>query len=99
MGFVQIIEFDSDKIDEMRALDGEWAADATKQGATARRGVLCADRDRPGHYFQVVFFDSYESAMENNALPVTQKFGERMMALGKGEPKFINLDVLEDKDY
>jgi hypothetical protein len=53
MGFVQIIEFRTDKIDEMRKLDAEWDQHAG-EGTTARRGVLCEDRDNPGRYFQVV---------------------------------------------
>jgi hypothetical protein len=44
-----------------------------------------------------VFFDSYESAMENSNLPVTQEFAQRMMALSDGPPSFFNLDVVEDR--
>jgi hypothetical protein len=99
MGFVQVIEFRTSKIDEMRALDAEWSQRAREQGATARRGVLCEDRDNKGRYFQIVFFDSYESAMKNNDLPITQEFGQKMSALGDGEPTFYNLDVVEDNEY
>jgi hypothetical protein len=99
MAFIQIIEFRTDKIDEMRKLDGEWQAQATSEGATARRGILCSDRDDSGRYFQVVFFDSYEDAEKNSNLPVTQEFAGKMMALGTGEPVFHNLDVVEDLEY
>ena len=69
------------------------------QGATAQRGILCADRDDAGRYFQIVFFASAEDAAKNSALPVTQDFAGKMMALGKGEPTFYNLDVVDDLDY
>jgi hypothetical protein len=99
MAFIQIIEFGTDKIDEMRKLDGEWQARAKSEGATAQRGILCADRDSSGRYFQIVFFDSFADAEKNSNLAVTQEFAEKMMALGTGEPTFHNLDVVEDLEY
>ena len=98
MGFVQIIAFNTTKIDEMRKLDAEWDARAGAE-TTARRGVLCEDRDNAGRYVQVVFFDSYESAMKNSELPFTQEFAAKMGALADGPPTFSNLDVLEDRDW
>ena len=67
---------------------------------TARRGrrILCQDRDNAGQYYNIVFFDSYESAMENSNLPVTQEFSQKMMALADGPPTFVNLDVLDERD-
>lgn len=96
MAFVQIIEFRSSKIDEMRKVGEEWEKAAGEQG-TARRVVLCADRDNPGHYVNVVFFDSFEEAMKNSELPLTQEMSQKMMALGDGPPTFYNLDVLDDR--
>jgi hypothetical protein len=99
VAFIQIIEFRTDKIDEMRKLDDEWSERAKSQGATAQRGILCADRDDAGRYFQIVFFDSAEDAEKNSALPVTQEFAGKMMALGNGDPTFRNLDVIEERDF
>jgi hypothetical protein len=99
MAFIQIIEFQTDAIDEMRRLDVEWSERAKSEGATAQRGILCADRDHPRRYLQIVFFESAEDAEKNSNLPVTQEFAGRMMALGDGEPTFYNLDVVEDVDY
>jgi len=98
MAFVQLIHFKSNRIDEMRKLADEWTAQAGTT-TTARRGVLCEDRDNPGRYFQVVFFDSYESAMQNSESPITQQFATRMAALSDGVPTFYNLDVVEDRTY
>jgi hypothetical protein len=58
--------------------------------------VLCEDGDDPGRYLNVVFFDSYEAAMENSNLAVTKQFSEKMMALSDGPATFYNLDILED---
>jgi hypothetical protein len=96
MGFIQIIEFRTSKIDEMRKLGDEWEA-AAGADRKARRRVMCEDRDTPGRYFNIVHFDSHDDAMQNSNLPVTQEFAQRMMALGDGEPTFYNLDVIDDR--
>jgi len=95
MGFVQIIEFRTSKIDEMKKISDEWEAAAGAARMTRRR-VLCRDRDDPGRFFNVVFFDSYDEAMENSNLPETQEFSKKMMALADGAPTFSNLDILDD---
>jgi hypothetical protein len=96
MGFVQIIEFRTSKVDEVRQVGDEWEA-AVGVDSKARRRVTCEDRDNPGRYFNIVFFDSYESAMENSNLPMTQEFSQKMMALSDGPSNFYNLDVIEDR--
>ena len=96
MAFVQIIQFDSTRLDEMRAVGDEWEKAASGK-STARRRVMAQDRDNPNRYMNIVFFDSYESAMENSNMPETQEFSQRMMALADGPPTFFNLDVIEDK--
>jgi quinol monooxygenase YgiN len=92
MAFVQIIEFRSTHIDEMEAVADEWEK-ATEGKRTARRRILCQDRDNPGRYFNIVFFDSHEAAMENSALPETDALSKKMMELADGPPTFYNLDV------
>jgi hypothetical protein len=95
--FVQIIEFQTSKFDEMRATGDQWEA-AAGADRRARRRILCQDRDNPGRYVNIVFFDSYEEAMENSNLPATQEFSQKMMALADGPSTFHNLDVLQDVD-
>jgi hypothetical protein len=97
MSFIQIIEFRTTKIDEVLSLGDQWEA-AAGAGRKARRRIVCADRDNPGRYFNIVSFDSYEEAMENSQLPVTAEFAGKMMALAEGSATFYNLDVLDDKD-
>ncbi len=96
MAFVQIIAMTTSKFDEVKQLGDEWEA-AAGDSRTARRRILCQDRDKPDQYFNIVFFDSYESAMENSDNAATQKFSERMGALLDGPPTFYNLDVRQDR--
>ena len=96
-GFVQIIEYQTSRYDEIRALVDKYR-DQLNQG-TARRVVSCADRDRPGVYFTVAEFDSYESAMENSGDPATQELSQRMAALADGPPTFYDLDIVEDRTF
>ena len=47
------------------------------RGQADRPAGGAADRSQPGRYFAIVFFDSYESAMENSSLPETQAAAEK----------------------
>ena len=96
MAFVQLIEFETSRIEEMRDIGDQWEAAAGGERRATRR-IMCEDRDHPGRYCNIVFFDSYEEAMENSNLPVTQEFSAKMMALGDGPPTFHNLDVIDDR--
>lgn len=97
MGFVQIIEFTTDRFDEVKALDAEWQA-ATGGRRTATRQFVGRDRDRENTFWVVVEFPSFEDARTNDALPETQAFAEKMMKLASSEPTFINLDVVSRAD-
>jgi quinol monooxygenase YgiN len=96
MKFVQIIEFTTSRVDELNQLMDEWLA-STDGRRTAARGVQAQDRDRPGTYFSIVEFPSYEKAMENSALPATTAFAESMAKLCDGPPVFRNLDVIREE--
>ena len=98
MSFVQIIELRTKHKDELQKIGDELLAQVPAEW-TARRGVICEDRDNPGHIFQVVFFDSYESAMQNSNLPLTQQLNERMTTLMEGPPTFYNLEVIDDRVF
>ena len=96
MAFVQIIEFHTSQPDEMGEVADEWEK-ATEGKRKAGRRVLCQDRDQPGRYFNIVFFNSYEEAMQNSSLPETDTFSKKMMGLADGSPTFYNLDVKDDR--
>lgn len=91
-GFVQIIEFRTSRLEELRALSDEF--DDRRQGGAMVHGVVTADRDEPGLYRTIVEFTSYEEAMENSARSDTSEFSRRMAALCDGPPTFRNLDVI-----
>ncbi len=95
MAFVQIIQFRTSKIDEVRVLGDEYQQ--KRGGGGPGRVVVCANRDNPGEYLSIVFFDSYEEAMANSDHPATQELSGKMMELGDGPPTFYNLDVLEHR--
>ena len=94
MAFVQIIEFRTAKIAEMRAVGDEWEK-ATEGKRKAGRRVLCQDRDNPGRYFNIVFFDSYEEAMENSNRDDTTKMAGEISALCDSQ-SFTNFDLLDE---
>lgn len=55
------------------------------------------DRKAVNRYLNVVFFDSYESAVENSNLPQTQRLSQEMMSFTDGAPTFYDLDIIEDR--
>jgi hypothetical protein len=93
-GFIQIIEYQTSRIDEVQALIEERRSQMAGD-TTVRRGTLAADRDRPGYYLSIIEFDSYESAMENSNRPETGELAASMAKLCDGPPTFYNLDVRE----
>lgn len=98
MKFVQFIEFETSDIDGFRAEVAKWESESA-EWRTATRATLCADRDRPGTYVQIVEFPSYEAAMANSNDPRTAKFAADLTKLAKGAPGFRNLDLLQVEDF
>jgi hypothetical protein len=96
MGFVQIIEFRTSRMNEGRKYVEDWEK-ATEGKRTARRGFLCQDRNDSDRFFNIVFFDSYEAAMENSKLPETQELAQKLAALTDGAPTFYDLDLVEER--
>jgi hypothetical protein len=94
--FMQIIEFRTADIEKARQVDEQWRR-ATEGKRTVRREMLARDHSDPDRYFAVVFFDSYESAMENSSLPETKAAADEYMKLSDGPPTFYNLDILDDR--
>ena len=96
-GFVQIIEYQTSRIDEVAALATEFREQMAKVqgGPKPLGGTITADKDRPGYYLSLVEFDSYEAAMEASNRPETQEFFGRLAKLMDGPPKFYNLEVVQ----
>jgi hypothetical protein len=95
MAFIQIIDFRSKEYDQIHALDEEYGR-STEGKRTVRRSIFTRDRNDPDHYQVIVFFDSYESAMENSQLPETQAISEKLAAISESAT-FHDLDVIEDR--
>ena len=96
MPFVQIMQLQTSKVDEMREAGNEWDK-ATEGKRTVQRSFVCQDRDEPGRHFIIVFFDSYEDAMRNSNLPETDALAKKTMELSDSPPLFYNLDVIEER--
>jgi hypothetical protein len=96
MAFVQIIEYKTSKFDEIKEVDRQWMA-ATEGKRRLRRQIVTSDRKDPNRYLLFAFFDSYEEAMENSALPETEMFSARYADLVDGPIMFHDLDVLLDE--
>jgi len=92
--FVQLIEFHTTDVDRIRSLAEQWR-DRIGREATARWGIVAADRDRPGTYVEVVSFPDHDSAMRNSEHPATADFAKQMQEVTEGETGFRNLDVVE----
>ncbi len=95
MAFVQIIDFRTSDIDGIKKSGEEWEA-ATEGKRTVRRQIVGRDRNDPSRYVIIVFFDSYESAVQNSQLPETQASAEKFAAL-TDEISFVDLDVIEER--
>ena len=96
MAFIQIIEGRTSRADEIGQLAAELE-ERTGGRSTVRRSIRAQDRDDPSRFMVIVFFDSYEAAMENSGLPEVNEFSSRMSELLDGPPTFHNLDVTEDR--
>ncbi len=94
--FVQIMQLQTSKIDEIRAAVDEWQK-ATEGKRTVGRSAVCRDRDNPGRYSIIVFFDTYEDAVKNSTLPETDALSKKTAALADGPLTFVNLDVIEER--
>jgi hypothetical protein len=92
MTFIQIIEYETDRPDEMMALGEANMAEMPEAPPDFRLNVT-RDRDNPNRYFTIVEFPSYEVAMENSGRADTDAFAQQMSALCTRGPVYYNLDV------
>ncbi|HWJ96579.1 MAG TPA: hypothetical protein VNQ33_00385 [Acidimicrobiales bacterium] len=93
MGFVQIIELQTTRFEEVDALHETWLAETEGIRRTVSELVV-KDRDKPGRYLVIVEFASYEDAEANNDIPATGRFAEALGPLLDAPPIFHNLDLV-----
>ncbi|GLW35609.1 hypothetical protein [Actinoplanes regularis] len=92
MGFVQIIEYETDQPDEMQAL-GDSRIAQLGDAPEGFRLTVTQDRENPKRFVTIVEFASYEVAMANSESPEVDEFARQMAALCSNGPRFHNLDV------
>lgn len=91
--YMQLIEVQTDRFDELERLHDQWLADTVGERTTNQEWV-CRDRDRNDTYLILVEFPSDDAAKINNDLPATARIAEGMGELAIGEPTFRNLDLI-----
>ena len=92
--FVRLIEFQTTRIDEVRALERQWR-DATEGTGVATAMSITKDCDRHNRYVWMVEFPSREHAARSDELEETRYMAEQLVKLADGPAVFRNLDVLE----
>jgi hypothetical protein len=97
MSFVQVIEFDTSREEDVQRLMDEWR-ESTAAENTVTHTTLARDHGGTGHYVAIVQFPSYEEAMRNSRLPKTDEMSRRMQDLCDGPARFLDLDVIRDED-
>ncbi|WP_329340435.1 hypothetical protein OG866_33100 [Streptomyces sp. NBC_00663] len=99
MKFVQIIDYETDSIEEMQELgrQAEQRFAGRADGPTHR--LVLRDRSNPNRYLVVIEFNSYEEAMRNSNDPDTGKFAEQMAALCTKAPTFTDCDVVDITEF
>ena len=95
MEFVQIVEYESDRPEDVRALNAQWAARDRGAAGAPTRVTMVRDHDEPRRFRMIAEFASYDEAMSYSARPETGEFAQRMRELATGEPRFVDLDVVD----
>lgn len=94
--YIQIVEYQSDDIDALiAAANSVEVPDGVPKPTSV---VVVRDRDRPGTYATILRFDSYEEAMRHSDSEATQERLARIGPLMKGDRRFYNLDVIDERN-
>ncbi|WP_411101319.1 ester cyclase [Streptomyces sp. cmx-4-9] len=96
MTFVQVIDYETLRFDEMNALIDRYTEQSSGR-RTVGHTMIGRDREARNHYVDFVEFPSYEEAMKNSQLPETDRMFQEMVSLCEGMPRFMNLDVVRDE--
>ncbi|WP_329278421.1 hypothetical protein [Streptomyces sp. NBC_01451] len=93
--FVQIIDIETDRMEEMRALVEETDKRlAGRAGGPTHRLVL-QDRNQPNRFLVMIEFESYDEAMRNSDDPETSRMAEQLASMCTRPPSFTDCDVRE----
>jgi quinol monooxygenase YgiN len=92
MSFIQIIDYETNRADEVDA-QMRAAIQRMPGGPTFARLEHTRDHDNPNHFLTIVEFPSYEAAMANSSRPETDEMARQLSALCTSGPRYTNLDV------
>ena len=94
--YIQIVEYQTDDIEAVIAAANSVPVpdDVPKPSSV----VVVRDRDRPATYATILRFASYEDAMRHSESDATHQRIAKFGPLMKGEPRFYNLDVLNESN-
>ncbi|MFJ8589891.1 hypothetical protein [Streptomyces sp. NPDC093598] len=98
MKFVQIIEFETERLEEMQQVLDEAGQRSAGRTDGPTRSMLLKDRDKPSRYLALIEFESFEEAMRNSDDPETSRMAERLNALSIGDRVYTNCDLLDVRD-
>ncbi|MFF5962325.1 hypothetical protein ACFY64_01010 [Streptomyces collinus] len=98
MKFVQIIDFETDRLEEMQQVIEEAGQRSAGRTGGPTHSMLLKDRDRPNRYLALIEFASFEEAMRNSGDPETGRMAERLDALSLNERVFPNCDLVDARD-
>jgi quinol monooxygenase YgiN len=92
MSFIQIIDYETDRAEEIdRAMRASLAEMSVEPGFV--RLEQTQDLDNPRHYVTIVEFPSYEMAMANSSRPETNQMAQELASMCTRGPEYRNLDV------
>ncbi|MFF4850624.1 hypothetical protein [Streptomyces sp. NPDC001194] len=97
MKFAQIIDFETERIDEVRELlraYEERVGSDGRTGAPASRTLL-KDRANPNRYLAVVQFESHDAAMANSDAPETSELARQLSALMTRQTLYTDCDIVD----
>ncbi|MFJ3444492.1 hypothetical protein ACIPM2_25340 [Streptomyces sp. NPDC086081] len=98
MKFVQIIDFETERLDEMEQLFAEAGQRFAGRSGGPTHRMLLRDRDNPRRYLALIEFDSYEEAMRNSDDPETSRMAEQVGALCIGDRVYTNCDLVDARE-
>ncbi|HEX9856701.1 MAG TPA: hypothetical protein VGC47_15425 [Acidimicrobiia bacterium] len=96
MKFTQHVIVNVPDEEAMTALMKEWEDEEASDAPGFLGGRILKFREKPGRYVIQADFDSWEAAEQNNERPETQRWAARLAEIIEGEPKYENLDVLQE---
>lgn len=93
--YIQIVEYESDDIDAV--IDAANSVPVPDDVPRPISVTVVRDRDRPGVYASILRFSSYEDAMRHSESDATHERIAKLRPLMKGDARFYNLDVLDER--